>query len=194
MLCQPSRVVLILPLFYYKSQGRIEFTNVIMAYREGLPAVLNNVSFTIEAGCKVGICGRTGAGKSSILVALLRTADVIEGKIVIDGVDILSIGLEDLRSRIAIIPQEATLFSGVIRDNLDPLNLYTDDQLWYALEQVLIQKGVHKTSKEPVSRSTRLDSTFAFPIRNQRNVNTGELEGSRQCRTPRVASQGSRGR
>lgn len=133
----------ILDLFLYNQlQGKIEFVDVVMAYREGLPAVLNNVSFTIEEGCRVGICGRTGAGKSSILVTLLRTADVIEGKILVDGIDILSIGLEDLRSRIAIIPQEATLFSGVIRDNLDPLNLYTDDQLWCALEQVLIQRDM----------------------------------------------------
>lgn len=133
-------MILTLSLVSTESQGRIEFVNVVMAYREGLPAVLNNVSFTIEEGSKVGICGRTGAGKSSILVTLLRTADVIQGKILIDGIDILDIGLEDLRSRIAIIPQEATLFSGVIRDNLDPLNLYTDDQLWNALEQVLIRR------------------------------------------------------
>ncbi len=113
--------------------GRIEFDHVQFSYRKGLPPVLDDLNFTIEAGQKVGIVGRTGAGKSSMLVILLRMAELSGGAIRIDGVDISKIGLHDLRSRIAIIPQDPTLFSGTVRSNLDPFNQYTNEQVWEVL-------------------------------------------------------------
>jgi ATP-binding cassette subfamily C (CFTR/MRP) protein 1 len=101
--------------------------------RPDLPAVLNGISFKIEAGEKIGVVGRTGAGKSSIMQALFRLVEPSEGLIWIDGVNILEIGLKDLRSKLAIIPQDPVLFSGTVRSNLDPFNEYPDDEIWEAL-------------------------------------------------------------
>ena len=98
--------------------GAVEFKDVVMAYRPGLPAVLKGVTFQVKPGEKVGIVGRTGAGKSSLLQALFRIVNVQEGKIEIDGVDIANIGLETLRGRLALVPQDSVLFKGTLRDNL----------------------------------------------------------------------------
>lgn len=112
----------------------IEFQNVSARYREGLPLVLNEISFVVEAGQKVGIVGRTGAGKSSITLALFRIVELDHGKILIDGVDVASLGLHTLRNQLTIIPQDPVLFSGSLRLNLDPFNKYTDDELWNTLK------------------------------------------------------------
>ena len=117
----------------WPSEGRIEFDNVEFTYREGLPPVLKDLSFVIQAGQKVGIVGRTGAGKSSMLVVLLRMAELSGGRVLIDGVDISKIGLHDLRSRVAIIPQDPTVFTGTIRSNLDPFDQYSNEQVWEVL-------------------------------------------------------------
>lgn len=88
---------------------------------------------------KVGICGRTGAGKSSLISALYRLADVQEGDVIIDGINIADVSLQELRSRLAIIPQEPTLFSGTIRRNLDPMDETSDDDIWNALDMVSLK-------------------------------------------------------
>lgn len=106
-----------------------------LQYATNEPFVLNNLSFKIRAKEKVGIVGRTGAGKSSLISALFRLAE-IEGKILIDGISTADIPLSCLRSKISIIPQEPVLFSGTLRSNLDPLNKYDDSELWNALEHV----------------------------------------------------------
>ena len=87
----------------------------------------------------MGVVGRTGAGKSSLVLCLMRIIELEKGRIVIDGADISKIGLEDLRSKIAIIPQEPLLFSGTVRDNLDPFNNYTDEEIWSALERASLR-------------------------------------------------------
>ncbi|KAK4699731.1 hypothetical protein P7C70_g6527, partial [Phenoliferia sp. Uapishka_3] len=115
--------------------GEIEFKDVVMRYRPDLPAVLHGLSVKISAGEKVGIVGRTGAGKSSIAQCLFRIVELSGGTISIDGVNIANIGLEDLRQRIAIIPQDAVLFGGDLRTNLDPFGLYDDVVLWSALRR-----------------------------------------------------------
>ncbi|KAL3462252.1 P-loop containing nucleoside triphosphate hydrolase protein [Aspergillus heterothallicus] len=115
--------------------GQITFDSVAMRYRAGLPLVLKNLSMTIAGGERIGIVGRTGAGKSSIMSALFRLTELSGGKISIDGVDIAAVGLQDLRSRLAIIPQDPTLFRGSIRSNLDPFNEHTDLELWDALRK-----------------------------------------------------------
>ncbi|PHH84520.1 hypothetical protein CDD83_1818 [Cordyceps sp. RAO-2017] len=106
-----------------------------MRYRPGLPLVLRGLSLDVAAGERVGIVGRTGAGKSSVVGALFRLAELAAGAIRIDGVDIATVGLHDLRSRLAIIPQDPTLFRGTVRSNLDPFHEHTDLELWSALRQ-----------------------------------------------------------
>ena len=114
--------------------GRIRFEDYSMRYREGLDLVLDSVSFEVKGGERVGIVGRTGAGKSSLTMALFRLIEPSSGKILIDGVDISTLGLHDLRSQIIIIPQDPVLFSGSLRMNLDPFNDCTDEQIWSALK------------------------------------------------------------
>lgn len=120
--------------------GKIELNNLRMKYRHDTPMVLKGLNLTFEGGERVGIVGRTGSGKSSLLLCLLRLvepekAEQGEAPIAIDGVDVTKIGLAELRKKIAIIPQNPTLFSGTIRSNLDPFDEYTDDDIWHALEQ-----------------------------------------------------------
>uniref|UniRef100_A0A182P629 Uncharacterized protein n=1 Tax=Anopheles epiroticus TaxID=199890 RepID=A0A182P629_9DIPT len=123
----------------WPEEGRIEFRNVTYRYFEGAPAVLRDLSFEIRAREKVGIVGRTGAGKSSLIGALFRLAQV-EGEILLDGIDTADITLEQLRSKVSIIPQDPVLFSGTLRRNLDPFEDYPDVELWSALEQVELKE------------------------------------------------------
>ncbi|KAI5832858.1 P-loop containing nucleoside triphosphate hydrolase protein [Schizophyllum commune Tattone D] len=126
----------------WPSQGRIEFKDVEMAYRPGLPLVLKGVSFTIEPGEKVGIVGRTGAGKSTVIQALFRMTELRSGSIEVDGYDTSKIGLDILRSRMALVPQDSTLFLGTLRENLDPTGTRTDAELLSALHSVhLVHEG-----------------------------------------------------
>ena len=117
----------------WPEKGEIIFSNVDFAYRPGLPAVLKNMNINIKSGEKVGICGRTGAGKSTIMSALYRLNELSGGKILIDNIDISKLGLYDLRRKLTIIPQDPVLFRGTVRKNLDPFNEYPEDLLWDAL-------------------------------------------------------------
>ncbi|KAH7645266.1 abc transporter sub-family c-like protein 8 [Dermatophagoides farinae] len=117
----------------WPSEGNIRFNNVSMRYRNDLPLVLKNVSFEIGAGEHVAIIGRTGSGKSSLFQTLFRLVDIETGQIYVDGVDLKSINRKTIRSRIHIIPQDAFMFNGTIRDNLDPQHRYRDDEIWTAL-------------------------------------------------------------
>lgn len=119
----------------WPANGAITFDDVHMRYRAELPLVLQGLSFQIKGGERVGIVGRTGAGKSSIMSALFRLTELSGGQIQIDGINIAEVGLHDLRSRLAIIPQDPTLFRGTIRSNLDPFNEHTDLELWDALRK-----------------------------------------------------------
>lgn len=115
--------------------GYIQFNNVTMKYRENLPPVLKDLKFGIYPREKVGICGRTGAGKSSIMMTLYRLNELQKGNITIDGLDIKDLGLQELRLKLLIIPQEPVLFQGTIRLNLDPFDNYKDDVLWDSLRR-----------------------------------------------------------
>ncbi|KAG0042053.1 Multidrug resistance-associated protein 1, partial [Gryganskiella cystojenkinii] len=126
----------------WPQQGKIEFQNYSTRYREGHDLVLKNIDLTIRAGERIGIVGRTGAGKSSVTMALFRIIEAAEGKIVIDGIDISTLGLHQLRSSLAIIPQEPFLFGGTIRLNLDPFNEWQDADIWAALESASLKEYV----------------------------------------------------
>lgn len=115
--------------------GYIQFNDVSMRYRPNLPLVLKDLDFGVYPGEKVGICGRTGAGKSSIMTGLYRLSEVESGSITIDGLDISQMGLRDLRSKLLIIPQDPVLFQGTIRKNLDPFKQYSDEILWDSLRR-----------------------------------------------------------
>ncbi|XP_032768995.1 multidrug resistance-associated protein 1 isoform X2 [Rattus rattus] len=114
--------------------GRVEFRDYCLRYREDLDLVLKHINVTIEGGEKVGIVGRTGAGKSSLTLGLFRINESAEGEIIIDGINIAKIGLHNLRFKITIIPQDPVLFSGSLRMNLDPFSQYSDEEVWMALE------------------------------------------------------------
>ncbi|KAJ3529958.1 hypothetical protein NMY22_g8782 [Coprinellus aureogranulatus] len=122
------------PSAQWPEHGAIEFKQVTMKYRPGLPDVLHGISMSIRGGEKIGVVGRTGAGKSSLVMALMRIVEY-SGEISIDGVDISKLGLRSLRSKISIIPQDPTVFSGTVRTALDPFSLYDDARLWDALRR-----------------------------------------------------------
>lgn len=122
--------------------GTVEFKNFQVRYREGLELVLRGISFEIRGGQKVGIVGRTGAGKSSLTLALFRIIEAAGGSILIDGEDISKLGLHALRSRLTIIPQDPVLFSGTLRINLDPFETCSDEEIWRALEHAHLQSFV----------------------------------------------------
>lgn len=123
----------IVPDESWPSRGDISFENVHLRYRPDLPDVLNNVSFSVQSQTKVGIVGRTGAGKSSLIYALFLLTRPHKGKIVIDGQDIQSLPINVLRHRLAIIPQDPVVFSGTLRSNLDPFAEHTDEEMWECL-------------------------------------------------------------
>ncbi|XP_058800099.1 ATP-binding cassette sub-family C member 4-like isoform X2 [Phymastichus coffea] len=128
----------------WPNKGRIEFKNVYLRYVDKDPPVLTDLTLTIEPSEKVGIVGRTGAGKSSLISAFFRLT-IIEGIIKIDGIDTNIIALEDLRKQISIIPQNPVLFSGALRRNLDPFNEFSDEHLWKILEEVELKETVQST-------------------------------------------------
>ncbi|XP_067014167.2 probable multidrug resistance-associated protein lethal(2)03659 [Anabrus simplex] len=126
----------------WPQRGEIVFNQLYLRYSKTEPPVLKNLNFVIKPMEKIGIVGRTGAGKSSLISALFRLAE-LEGKILIDGVDTKTIGLHDLRGKLSIIPQEPVLFSGTMRKNLDPFDEYSDAVLWRALEEVELKDAVN---------------------------------------------------
>ncbi|KAG4440995.1 hypothetical protein IFR05_003502 [Cadophora sp. M221] len=143
--------------------GKVEVKNLELGYADDLPAILKGLSFTAEGNQRIGVIGRTGAGKSTLSLALFRFLNARKGGITIDGVDISKIKLHDLRTRLAIIPQDPVLFSGTIRSNLDPFSEFSDHQLREALTRVhLIPSTTHTPNPEtqdPTASSSATSST-----------------------------------
>ncbi|XLT64532.1 hypothetical protein HN873_020971 [Arachis hypogaea] len=119
----------------WPSYGEVDIHNLQVRYAPHLPLVLRGLTCTFRGGLKTGIVGRTGSGKSTLIQTLFRIVEPTTGEVMIDGINISSIGLHDLRSRLSIIPQDPTMFEGTVRNNLDPLEEYTDEQIWEALDK-----------------------------------------------------------
>jgi len=136
-------------------RGEIKVEKLVMQYAPDDPIVLKEVSFEVKQGEKVGIVGRTGSGKSTLAVSFFRFMEATSGRIVIDGIDISTIGLYDLRSRLTLIPQDPVLFSGTIRSNLDPFNEYTNAELWHALRRA------HLIDAIPTDPSSSVNETLS---------------------------------
>lgn len=141
----------------WPEKGEIVFDNVEMRYRAGLPLVLKGLSLNVAPGERIGVVGRTGAGKSSIMSTLFRMVELSGGAINIDGINIAKVGLADLRQRLAIIPQDPTLFRGTIRSNLDPFKEHSDFELWDALRQADLVG--QETAMDDKSGRINLDTT-----------------------------------
>jgi len=118
----------------WPARGKVDINDLTVSYREGLPPVLKSIKVNINAGEKIGVCGRTGAGKSSLGLVLFRVMEAEEGSVVIDGENIAQLGLQRLRSRLTIIPQDPVLFSSSLRFNLDPANIYSDNEIKRCLQ------------------------------------------------------------
>uniref|UniRef100_A0A673XXZ4 ATP-binding cassette sub-family C member 5 n=1 Tax=Salmo trutta TaxID=8032 RepID=A0A673XXZ4_SALTR len=145
----------------WPDKGRISFQDVEMCYRDDLPLVLKKLSFNILPEETIGIVGRTGSGKSSLGVALFRLVELTGGSITIDDINIAQIGLEDLRSKLSVIPQDPVLFIGTIRSNLDPWNQYSDPQIWDALERTHIKEMISQLPHSLQSEVTENGENFS---------------------------------
>ncbi|CAG2111882.1 unnamed protein product [Medioppia subpectinata] len=135
------------PVTDWPTMGCIEFTDYCTKYREGLDLVLKDITIDLKGRQRVAIVGRTGAGKSSLALALFRLIEPTAGTVTIDGVDCSTIGLHDLRSRLTIIPQDPALFSGSLRYNLDPLVQYSDRKIWRALKSAHLKTFVESLER-----------------------------------------------
>ncbi|KDP25345.1 hypothetical protein JCGZ_20501 [Jatropha curcas] len=144
----PSEAPLVIernrPATNWPAVGKVEICNLKVRYQPNAPLVLQGISCTIEGGSKIGIVGRTGSGKTTLISALFRLVEPTEGKIVVDGLDISTIGLHDLRSHFSIIPQDPTLFLGSVRYNLDPLSEHTDQEIWEVLEKCYLASAIQE--------------------------------------------------
>ncbi|KAF7347593.1 P-loop containing nucleoside triphosphate hydrolase protein [Mycena venus] len=157
------------PAYWPSSSGELVVDNLVVKYAPDLPPVLRNLSFILKPSEKVGVVGRTGSGKSTLALSLLRMVEPVGGKIIVDGVDISRIGLEDLRTRITIVSQDVSLFSGTIRSNLDPLGANTDQECMDVLERC------HLTPLLRHASSSSESSVLDMPV-NQGSLSAGERQ------------------
>ncbi|PHU30659.1 ABC transporter C family member 4 [Capsicum chinense] len=142
------RITNCLPSSGWPYHGDIEIKNLKVRYRSNTPLVLKGISLRINGGEKIGVVGRTGSGKSTLIQVFFRLVEPSAGTIIIDGVDICKLGLHDLRSRFGIIPQEPVLFQGTVRSNIDPLEQYSDDEIWKSLERCQLKDVVAAKSEK----------------------------------------------
>lgn len=164
----------------WPNNGALQFRDVVMRYRPGLPPVLKGITMDIKGGEKIGVVGTTGAGKSSLMIALYRIVELSGGSICLDGIDISTIGLRDLRSKISIIPQDPLLFSGTVRSNLDPFSRYDDAKLYDALRRahlVAAPQSDSAAAEEGISERPLLATKFSLdtPVEAEgSNLSVGE--------------------
>jgi ABC-type multidrug transport system fused ATPase/permease subunit len=155
----------------WPAHGSVEFIGYSTRYRKDLDPVLKDVTFKIQPRQKVGIVGRTGAGKSSLTLAIFRALEADSGKILIDDIDISMIGLQDLRQGVTIVPQDPTLFTGTIRSNLDPFELYTDEEVFAALRKVhLIGPSELEEAQAAIATGEELVTGTSTLIATNKNI------------------------
>ncbi|CAA7409895.1 unnamed protein product [Spirodela intermedia] len=168
--CTPSEAPLVIeksrPGPHWPDHGEVRVCDLQLRYAPHLPLVLRGVSCTFPGGSKTGVVGRTGSGKSTLIQALFRMVDPAGGRILIDGVDICTIGLHDLRSRLSIIPQDPAMFEGTLRTNIDPLGQYSDVQIWEAVDKCQLGEEVRRSEE-------RLDTPVA---ENGENWSVGQRQ------------------
>ncbi|THH08344.1 hypothetical protein EW145_g2759 [Phellinidium pouzarii] len=151
------------PAYWPSSSGQLIIEDLTVRYSPDLPPVLNRITFSVNPGEKIGVVGRTGSGKSTLALTLLRMVEPSAGKIILDGIDISSIGLEDLRKRITIVSQDVSLFTGTIRSNLDPLGDHTDLECWDVMDRChLIKREGNSQSQNVASLDSMISPTGAL--------------------------------
>lgn len=153
----------------WPTEGQLQVEGLVAGYASDLPPVLKGLSFTVGKNQRVGVVGRTGAGKSSLTLALFRFLEAREGSIVIDGIDISKIKLQALRSRLAIIPQDPVLFSGTVRSNLDAFDEHSDAELYDALERVHLIRGTINVSRCQSTSAIGTDEPSSAAISDTNN-------------------------
>lgn len=164
------------PAISWPARGAVSFVNYSTKYRQGLDPVLKHVNLDIKPHEKIGVVGRTGAGKSSLTLALFRVIEPTEGNVVIDDLNTSSIGLLDLRRRLAIIPQDAALFEGTFRDNLDPGHVHDDAELWSVLGMscaelpAIVQCRTNTLQTMPGLRTTSLAWMASLMVESKKEV------------------------
>lgn len=175
----------------WPTEGRLEVTDLVIGYAPDLPPVLKGLTFSIKPNERIGVVGRTGAGKSSLTLALFRFLEAREGSITIDGVDISKIKLKDLRSRLAIIPQDPVLFSGTVRSNLDPFDEHSDSELREALQRVHLIPSSSSPSATASSSSSTVGATEPGRA-SQSNINPFASLSTAIAESGQNLSQGQR--
>jgi len=165
------------PASTWPESGEIQFNDVQMRYREGLPLTLKGLDLQVRGGERIGVVGRTGAGKPSIMSCLFRLIELSAGKIEIDCIDISKIGLHRLRRSLSIIPQDLTLFRGTVRSNLDPFNQHSDVKLWHVLQQAyLVPQAEEVSGTSTPSDDTPQPTSTKGPSNNKITLSTPVLE------------------
>ncbi|MBA0582222.1 hypothetical protein Gorai_024373 [Gossypium raimondii] len=162
--------------------GKVEICNLKVRYWPNAPLVLHGISCIFEGGSKIGIVGRTGSGKTTLISALFRLVEPADGEIIIDNLDICTIGLHDLRSHLGIIPQDPTLFGGSVRYNIDPLEQHTDNEIWEVLEKCQLREavqakegGLNSTGKK--NKDTRVGFFQFASINNMKTISAVVQDG-----------------
>lgn len=159
----------------WPASGRVDIHDLVVGYKSG-KSILKGITMHIEPGERVGIVGRTGAGKSTLSLALFRVLEATSGTISIDGIDVAKIRLHDLRSRLTIIPQDPVLFTGTFRSNLDPFNEHTDSEMCDALERVHFSRTSTITTEDPGEEEEAAMAAAAAHDEEDENSQTGPLD------------------
>ncbi|KAH7366157.1 hypothetical protein KP509_18G065700 [Ceratopteris richardii] len=168
-----------IPKSGWPNKGRIESIRLKLRYRPSTPLVLKGVTFLIQGGEKVGVVGRTGSGKSTLILAIFRLVEPCGGQILIDGVDIATLGLHDLRSKLGIIPQDPVLFEGTVRRNLDPLGIHSDQEIWRVLDECQLAQIIAEKPEKLESSVTESGSNWSVGQRQLFCFGRALLKGGR---------------